>query len=101
MLTSRGFRTGDGRSAMMGGMPVIGSATGGTVELIEHGHTVFLYPKGEFEKLANYMKSFITSPETIETMGRNAQRYAFEHFTIERCVSELLEVYHEMLSVKS
>lgn len=87
--------------AMMGGMPVIGSATGGTVELIEHGHTGFLYPKGEFEKLANYMKSFITSPDTIETMGRNAQRYACEHFTIERCVSELLEVYHEVLSVKS
>lgn len=83
--------------AMMGGMPVIGSATGGTVELIKHEQTGFLYPRGEYDKLAGYMKMFITSPEKIESMGRAAQQYALEHFTIERCVSELLEVYHEVI----
>ena len=84
--------------AMLGGMPVIGSATGGTAELIEHGHTGFLYPRGDYGKLADYMKMFIISPEKIKSMGRVAQQYALGHFTIERCVSELLDVYHVVLN---
>lgn len=82
--------------AMMGGMPVIGSDTGGTPELIREGETGFLYPYGDAEALADRMAYFISHPEKIGEMGRRAQAFALEHFTIERCVREITEVYREV-----
>ncbi|MBR7016317.1 MAG: glycosyltransferase family 4 protein [Lachnospiraceae bacterium] len=82
--------------AMMGGMPVIGSDTGGTPELIREGETGFLYSYGDAEALADRMAYFISHPEKIGEMGRRAQAFALEHFTIERCVREITEVYREV-----
>ncbi len=82
--------------AMMGGMPVIGSDTGGTPELIRDGETGFLYPYGDAEALADRMAYFISDPEKIGEMGKKAQEYALTHFTIERCVREIREVYREV-----
>ncbi len=81
--------------AMMGAMPVIGSDGGGTPELIEEGGTGFLYPYGNAEALAEKMAFFIRHPEKIREMGKRAQAYAMEHFTIERCVDEIAEIYRE------
>lgn len=82
--------------AMMGGMPVIGSDTGGTPELIREGETGFLYPYGDAEALADRMEYFISHPEKIGEMGKKAQEYALTHFTIERCVREIGEIYREV-----
>ena len=84
--------------AMLGGLPVIGSNKGGTVELIKHGETGYLYSKGNINELAGYMKEFIYNTTQIEKMGKCAKKYALEHFTIERCVSELLGIYHVVLN---
>ena len=77
-------------------MPVIGSDTGGTPELIRDGETGFLYPYGDAEALADRMAYFISDPEKIGEMGKKAQEYALTHFTIERCVREIREVYREV-----
>lgn len=82
--------------AMMGGMPVIGSDTGGTPELIRAGETGFLYPYGDAEALAERMEHFISHPDAIREMGRTAEAYALEHFTIERCAKEIADVYREV-----
>ncbi len=82
--------------AMMGGMPVIGSDTGGTPELIREGETGFLYSYGDAEALADKMAYFIAHPEEIRAMGRKAQAYALSHFTIERCAGEIMDIYREV-----
>ena len=83
--------------AMMGGMPVIGSDTGGTPELIREGETGFLYEYGNSEALADRMAFFIEHPEAITMMGHKAQAYALQNFTIERCVKEIMDVYREVI----
>lgn len=79
--------------AMMGGMPVIGSNTGGTPELIIDGKTGFLYEYGDINDLAQKMLCFLKEPLKIKEMGSEAQKYALEHFTIERCVGEIEALY--------
>lgn len=56
---------------MMGKMPVIGSNTGATNELIEHMVNGFLYPPGNYLELARHIKYFFDNPREIERMGNN------------------------------
>ena len=79
--------------AMLGGIPVIGSRSGGTIELIEEGVTGYLYPKGDVDALADKLALLIENHELRNSMGKAAQEYAVSHFMIERCVQEILDVY--------
>lgn len=79
--------------AMMSGLPVIGSNTGGTPELIKNGRTGFLYQYGNTADLAEKMKFFLQDKSKIKVMADEAQQYALEHFTIERCVAEIIGYY--------
>lgn len=78
---------------MMGGLPVIGSNTGGTLELIRDGETGLLFRQGDYMELADKMEYLIRTPGEIMRMGLNAQKYASGHFSIERCAAEVEEVY--------
>lgn len=82
--------------AMMGAIPVIGSNTGGTKELIQDGVTGYLYEQGNPDDLADKMQFFIENPECKKSYGENAREYAMQHFTIERCVKEIQQVYIEV-----
>ena len=82
--------------AMLGGIPVIGSRSGGTVELIEEGITGYLYPKDDVVALADRLALLIENNELRNTMGKAAQDYAVSHFMIERCVQEILAVYKSL-----
>lgn len=82
--------------AMMGGIPVIGSNTGGTVELIKDGETGFLYEYGNIDDLSEKIEKFIVNPMLVSKMGLNAKKYAESHFTIERCADEIMQLYQNL-----
>lgn len=82
--------------AMLGAIPVIGSNSGGTLELIQDAVTGYLYEQGNPEDLANKMQLFIENPEYKKLYGKNAQKYAMDHFTIERCAKEIQQLYMEI-----
>lgn len=82
--------------AMLGAVPVIGSNSGGTVELIQDAVTGYLYEQGNANDLADKMKIFIENPEYKKIFGKNAQEYAMSHFTIERCVKEIQQLYKKL-----
>ena len=79
--------------AMLGGLPVIGSNTGGTTELIKHGFTGYLYEFGNSKDLAKKMYHLIKNPDLIYKMGKNSQLYAQENFTVEKCVTAIKNIY--------
>lgn len=81
--------------AMMGGIPVIGSNTGGTVELIKDGETGFLYEHKNVEDLAGKMQFMIENGQARNDMGEKARKYAEKNFTIDRCVSEIVKLYED------
>jgi glycosyltransferase involved in cell wall biosynthesis len=69
--------------AMAAGRPVIGHATGGTPELIQHGQTGLLY-SGGVDALAASMRRLLEQPAWGRHLGEAAWRDARERFTIER-----------------
>ncbi len=82
--------------AMMGSMPVIGSAAGGTVELIQKGVTGYLYEQGNVEALAEKMQKFLDAPSLVYQLGHTAWEQTREYFLIQRCASEIMEVYKKV-----
>ncbi len=83
--------------AMMGGVPVIGSNTGGTLELIQPGITGYLYEYGNVKDLADKMSHLISNPELRLKMGYNAQIYAKKNFTIDKCITEIKTLYMSLI----
>jgi glycosyltransferase involved in cell wall biosynthesis len=79
------------------GLPVIGHASGGTLELVEEGVNGLLYPGGA-EALADRMQRLAVDPVLARSLGEAAARGAAERFSVERYASEVLEVYRGLLS---
>ena len=83
--------------AMFAKMPVIGSRSGGTPELIIDGETGFLFAPGDSNELAEKMLYFIENPSMISIMGNKAFKYACDNFTMDRCVKEINMLYNRLV----
>lgn len=80
---------------MLSGMPVIGYASGGTLELVSDGKTGFLYHT--VLELAHHMLYFIKNINKVEEMGSNGRVWAEEEFTAEKNADLVYEVYQNTL----
>lgn len=83
--------------AMASGLPVIGHASGGTLELVEDGRNGLLYPGGA-GALADRMLRLIDDPAFARQLGDTASRMAEQRFSIERYADQVSEVYRSVLS---
>ena len=76
--------------------PVVATAVGGIPEQIVEGETGFLVPPGDALAFAERLSRLSRSPELARTMGAAASRDARGRFTLERMVSNYLELYQEV-----
>jgi glycosyltransferase involved in cell wall biosynthesis len=60
--------------AMAAGLPVVATAVGGVPELVEHGVTGLLAPRGDIPALANALAALAGDPERRRSMGCAAAR---------------------------
>jgi glycosyltransferase involved in cell wall biosynthesis len=65
---------------MAAGRPVIASAAGGPLEMIDHGRTGLLIPPGEARELATALEELLRQPERRQEMGEAARRHAAEAY---------------------
>lgn len=82
--------------AMACGLPVIGHASGGTLELIEVGVSGLLY-EGDAGPLADRMVQLAGDLAQARIMGLGAQASSVARFSVERCCAEVHKVYQEVL----
>jgi len=75
--------------AMACGLAVIGSDTGGTPEMITHGHDGLLVPAGDSGSLAEWLRRLAEDPHLRLHLGQEARRTAEARFGIERMVDEI------------
>ena len=68
--------------SMLLGLPVIGTNTGGTVELIDDGVSGFLYSPGDINELADKIAFFINTPDNIQEFGKRAKDSISRKLTI-------------------
>jgi len=78
--------------AMLAGKAVVGAAAGATTELIQDGHTGFLYKPGDAEDLAAKIRRLAAQQSLLKQLAENGRRWASGHFTVERYASELMDV---------
>ena len=83
--------------AMCAGLPVIGTDSGGTAELILDGQTGYLYPHGAPDVLAERIYFFYCHRETAQQMGACGLARAKQHFSMERTCACVYQVIQELL----
>jgi glycosyltransferase involved in cell wall biosynthesis len=79
--------------AMAAGLPVVASAVGGLLDLIDDGRTGRLVPPGDPEALAAAMRRLIEQPAEAEAMGRAARAVALTQYSFERMVGGFETLY--------
>ena len=80
---------------MLNYMPVIGTNTGGTPEIIIDSENGFICALDDTEHLVELMYKFITDPKLIKLMGTNARKKAVENFSLEKNTDEIYEPRRE------
>jgi glycosyltransferase involved in cell wall biosynthesis len=87
--------------SMASGTPVVGFATGGVVDAVEHGVSGLLAPTGDTEGLAALLMRALSDDELRVSMGHAARARAVEHYSLERQTTACASVYRRLLSVEA
>lgn len=85
--------------AMLARELVIGSNTGGTIEIINDMETGLIYHQGDYISLANRIKYAILNKNEMDEIVERAFERAEKSFSIERTAREVIEQY-EMIRRK-
>lgn len=84
--------------AMASRVPVVASATGGLMELIDDPCTGFLIPVGDVGALTERLDLLLTDPSLRARMGDAAADRVHRKFTTERMVDGIAAVYRRLLA---
>lgn len=79
--------------ALMSGIPVIATNSGGTPEIINYGEYGFLYTPNSSLELSQKIALTIQNQSQILQMAKNAQKIALENFTIEIECKKFEEIF--------
>ena len=79
--------------AMAAGLPVVASAVGGLLDLIESGRTGILVPPSDAEALAAALRSLHGSPAKARAIGAAARREVLSRYSFERMVRGFEDLY--------
>ncbi len=83
--------------AMASGLPVVATAVGGTVELVEEGKTGQLVPSDDVQALADALQAYVEDPALRARQRQAARQTALERFSMDAMVNSYLRVYDEMM----
>ena len=86
--------------AMMAGKPVIASASGGPVDVIEDGVTGRLVPPGDVLALSRAIAQMPDDPEAAAEMGRRGRERALRLYDIRHTTRQIEQVYEKVLAAK-
>lgn len=78
--------------AMRSHLPVIGSNTGGTPEIIINGHTGLLYEQGNSDDLKDKILLLYKNRNLLNSIGKRGYEYVQTHFTAEKNVQEIYRI---------
>jgi len=76
--------------------PVIASAAGGPVEIIEPGVSGILVPPGDIKALEEALADLIASPDERRRLGEGGYRRLQAEFTREKMIRQFVELYESL-----
>ncbi len=83
--------------SMAFGVPVVGTAIGGTLEQVVDGETGYLVPPGNARALAHAISRLLEDDELRERMGRAGRKRFEEHFEFEGFYEKITALYREVV----
>lgn len=86
--------------AMMSGLAVIGSNSGGTLELIDDNKNGLLFEQDNVLDLADKIEYLYNNRNEIERLGKKAYSYSKDKFLIDRCAKEIYSLYNKVRKEK-
>ena len=75
--------------AMACGLPVVGTATGGSKEVLEHGETGLVFRADDPRSLAEEVGRLLANPNLARTLADNALHRVRQDFTIEQAAARV------------
>jgi len=85
--------------AQAAGKPVVATEAGGTAHVILHEKTGFITPQNDPQRFTQYLSILIQNPELRKRFGENAEQHAFAQFHYQHLVSNIRNLYFELLKV--
>jgi L-malate glycosyltransferase len=83
--------------AMSCGVPVVVSAVGGLIELVDDGVTGFLHPVGDIEAMAGSVRRLLEDAELHQRVSRAAREVAAQRWTPEKAFDAYERVYERVM----
>ncbi|MDO9468336.1 MAG: TIGR03088 family PEP-CTERM/XrtA system glycosyltransferase [Thiobacillus sp.] len=83
--------------ALASGLPVIATAVGGNVELVEDGVNGMLVTPGDVAGMAQALLGYLDAPARIAEHGANARQWAEQRFSIPAMAEAYATVYDQTL----
>jgi N-acetyl-alpha-D-glucosaminyl L-malate synthase BshA len=86
--------------AMACGVPVVGTRSGGLVEVVEDGVTGHLAEVGDVEAMTEAAAAILSDPERRSAMAEAARRAAVERFSAEIIIPQYEALYRRLIEQK-
>ena len=87
--------------AMAVGKPVIATAVGGTLEIVEEGRGGFLYAPRDVATLTERIALLAADPGLRHRMGRIGERFAAERLSVSALLAQHERLYRELAPAPS
>jgi glycosyltransferase involved in cell wall biosynthesis len=85
--------------AMAASLPVVATAVGGNLEVIENELTGYLVPPNNPQQLASAIHELLKNPEKRQQMGRLGKIRCQEKFNLDTVITEIDTLYRKLLSI--
>lgn len=80
--------------------PLVASAVGGVVDVVEDGVTGVLVPPKNPESIAEAVKKLLANPEKMKQMGKAGKKRIMEHFDDDEFNRKRYEIYRKLFREK-
>ena len=87
--------------AMLAGLPVISTASGGITDAIRHGETGLVVQPGEPAQIAEAIRRLVADPALAASLGSAARNLALQEFTRETCAQRFSELYARLVAQRA
>ncbi|HEX6881076.1 MAG TPA: glycosyltransferase family 4 protein [Terriglobales bacterium] len=87
--------------AMACGCCPVSSSVGGMPELISDGETGFLFESNNLDKLSDALCKLALDPSLRERFATQANRFVYDHLTIEIAAERLASIYKSILKTRA
>jgi len=87
--------------AFSSGLPVVGTATGGSAEILQHGVNALVFPKEDASACASQIKRLLDDHELFETLRKNARAAVETKFSFPRMIDRVEDSFHRILAARN